>query len=254
MVGQAGRWPPGAVPGGWEAAMTGGRELAGLDPFALLDGEAERLDGFFCGLGESGWARASRCAGWTVRDVLGHLTHGEDYHRACLDGTVAAFFARFAGRGGTDLDSANALGVAGYAALSPGEALARWRAASAGNRRRFRGRGGGVVGTSVGDYPCRWQAFHVAAELATHADDIGVGAAGGEQGTRTAWRARYSRFALAEAKPHLTIHAAGARTLVTDGPDTADVGDHELAEAVMGRRDEASRLTAELRELLSIMP
>jgi hypothetical protein len=27
------------------------------------------------------------------------------------------------------------------------------------------------VDTSVGDYPCRWQAFHVAAELATHADD-----------------------------------------------------------------------------------
>jgi mycothiol maleylpyruvate isomerase-like protein len=51
-----------------------GRELAGLDPFALLDGEAERLDAFFSGLGESGWNRASRCAGWTVRDVLGHLT------------------------------------------------------------------------------------------------------------------------------------------------------------------------------------
>src|SRR5258708_2576229 len=99
------------------------RELAGLDPFALLDGEAERLDAFFSGLGESGWNRASRCAGWTVRDVLGHLTHGEDYHRACLDGTVTAFLARFAG-GGTDLDSVNALGVAGYAALSPGEVLA----------------------------------------------------------------------------------------------------------------------------------
>jgi mycothiol maleylpyruvate isomerase-like protein len=51
--------------------MTDDRELAGLDPFALLDGEAERLDAFFSGLGESGWTRASRCAGWTVRDVLG---------------------------------------------------------------------------------------------------------------------------------------------------------------------------------------
>jgi hypothetical protein len=162
--------------------------------------------------------------------------------------------ARFAGRGGTDLDSVNALGVADYAALFPGEVLARWRAASAGNRRRFRERGDGVVDTSVGDYPCRWQAFHVAAELATHADDIGVPAAGGEQGKRATWRARYSRFALAEAKPHLKIQVAGARTLVTDGPDTADVDDHELAEAVMGRLDETSRLDAKLRELLSIMP
>jgi hypothetical protein len=92
IVGQAGRWPPGAVPGGWEAGMADDRELAGLDPFALLDGEAERLDAFFSGLGEPDWNRASRCAGWTVRDVLGHLTHGEDYHRACLArGTVAAF-------------------------------------------------------------------------------------------------------------------------------------------------------------------
>jgi uncharacterized protein (TIGR03083 family) len=234
--------------------MTDDRELAGLDPFALLDGEAERLDAFFSGLGESGWTRASRCAGWTVRDVLGHLTHDEDYHRACLDGTVAAFLARFAGRGGTDLDSANALGVAGYAALSPDELLACWRAASADNRRRFRERGDGVVDTSVGDYPCRWQAFHVAAELATHADDIGVPAAGGEHGKRATWRARYSRFALAEARPHLRIQAGGAGTRVTDGSDTVEVDDHELVEAVMGRLDETSGLNAKLRELLSIMP
>jgi hypothetical protein len=50
----------------------------------------------------SGWKQASRCAGWTVRDVLGHLAAGEDYHQACLDGTVAGFLARFAERGGTD--------------------------------------------------------------------------------------------------------------------------------------------------------
>src|SRR5512146_2125143 len=167
--------------------MTDDRELAGLDPFALLDDEARRLDAFLSGLGGSGWQRASRCAGWTVRDVLGHLAAGEDYHRACLDGTVAAFLASFAGRGGTDLDSVNALGVAGYAALSPEQVLARWRAASAGNRRRFRERADGVVDTSAGGYPCRWQAFHVAAELATHAADIGVPVTHDEHGRRTAW-------------------------------------------------------------------
>ncbi len=59
---------------------------------------------------------------------------------ACLDGTVAAFLAGFAERGGTDLDSVNALGVADYAVLSPAQVLARWRAASADNRRRFRER------------------------------------------------------------------------------------------------------------------
>jgi hypothetical protein len=52
----------------------------------------------------------------------------------------------------------------------------------------------------------------------------------------------------------LKIKASGARTLVTDGPDTVDVGDQELVEAVMGRLDKTSRLDAKLRELLSIMP
>ena len=234
--------------------MTDDRELAGLDPFALLDGEAERLDGFFAGLSEPGWLRVSRCAGWTVRDVLGHLAASEDYHRACLDGTVAAFIAGLGERGATDLDSANALGVAGYAALSPGDVLARWRAASADNRRRFRERGEGVVDTSIGDYPCRWQALHVAAELATHADDIGVPVAVGEQAERTAWRARYSRFALAEAKPDLRVRTDGVRTIVTDGTDTVAADDPELVEAVMGRLDETSRLGPAQRALLAIMP
>jgi len=230
--------------------MTDDRELAGLDPFTLLDTEAGRLDSFLSGLGEPGWEQASRCAGWTVRDVLGHLAAGEDYHRA----TVAGFLARFAGRGGTGLDSVNALGVAGYAALSPAQVLARWRAASAANRRRFRERGDGTVDTSVGSYPCRWQAFHVAAELATHADDIGVPVTPGEQQERTAWRARYSRFALAEAKPQLEIRHAGTRTTVTSGPDTVEFDDDELTAAVMGRLDDTSRLSATTRALVSMMP
>jgi uncharacterized protein (TIGR03083 family) len=234
--------------------MTDDRELAGLDPFALLDTEAGRLDAFLSRLGGSGWARASRCAGWTVRDVLGHLAAGEDYHRACLDGTVAAFLAGLAERGGTDLDSVNALGVAGYADLPPAEVLARWRAASAANRRRFGERGDGVVDTSIGDYPCRWQAIHVAAELATHADDIGVPVTPGEHGQRTAWRARYSRFALAEAKPQLDIRHAAARTAVTGGPATIELDDDELIEAVMGRLDETSGFSAPSRALLSMMP
>ena len=162
--------------------------------------------------------------------------------------------AGFAERGGTDLDSVNALGVAEYVGLPSAEVLARWRAASADNRRRFRERGDGVVDTSIGDYPCRWQAVHVAAELATHADDIGVAVTHDEYGQRTAWRVRYSRFALAEAKPQLEIRQAAAATAVTDGPATVELGDDELIQAVMGRLDETSGFSATLRALLSMMP
>jgi hypothetical protein len=70
---------------------------------------------------------------------------GEDYHLACLDGTVAAFLGSFAERGCTDLNSVSALGVADYAGLSPAKVLAAWRAASGQNRRRFRERGGGLA-------------------------------------------------------------------------------------------------------------
>lgn len=108
--------------------------------------------------------------------------------------------------------------------------------------------------TSAGDYPCRWQAFHVAAELATHADDIGVPVTHDEHGQRTAWRARYSRFALAEARPRLEIRHAGGRTTVTDGPAAAEIDDEDLVEAVMGRLDQASGFSATLRALLSMMP
>jgi len=234
--------------------MTDDSELAGLDPFALLDQEARRLDTFFSRLEDSDWSRPSRCTGWTTRDVLGHLAAGEEYHRACLDGEVAKLLTQFAERGATDLDSANALGVAEYAPLSSDEVLARWRAAGAANRRRFRDRGDGTVDTSVGEYPCRWQAFHVASELATHADDIGLPVTEEEHDKRLAWRSRFSRFALAESKPNLEIRVTAGRTIVTDGDVTADLVDSELIDGVMGRLEETSRVDAASRELLSTMP
>ncbi|HXW33979.1 MAG TPA: maleylpyruvate isomerase family mycothiol-dependent enzyme [Acidimicrobiales bacterium] len=179
------------------------RELEGLDPYELLDIEASRLDDYFSGLNSGDWGRQSRCVGWTTRDMLGHLTAGEDYHRACLDGKVKELFAGFAERGATDLDSANALGVAEYSSMSTEDLHARWRETDSENRRSFRERGSGAMDTSVGDYPSRLQAFHVASELATHADDIGVPVTDEERARRRAWRARFSRFALAETKPGL---------------------------------------------------
>ena len=229
-------------------------ELAGLDPFDILDQEAARLDAFFAGLADEAWSNPSRCAGWSVRDVLAHLAAAEEYHRACLDGSVARLMAHYAARGAADMDGFNALGVADRAEMASSELLAEWRAGNAESRRRFRERGDGVVDTSVGDYPCRWQAFHVASELATHADDVSVPIAEGERDERRQWRVRFSRFALAEIKPDLQTEVLGCRTVVSDGSVRVDVDDEQLIEGVAARLDERSSLDAAARRMLSTMP
>ena len=94
----------------------------------------------------------------------------------------------------------------------------------------------------------------MASELATHADDVGVPVSDGEREERTAWRARFSRFALAEAKPRLQLRVTGAHTVVTDGSASVDLDDDELIAGVAGRLGEMSRLDAPLRQMLSTMP
>jgi uncharacterized protein (TIGR03083 family) len=235
--------------------VTDDHELDGLDPFDLLDQEAARLYAFFRSLpdDDSAWSLPTRCQGWNVRDVLGHLAAGEDYHRACLEGTVAALLKGFGERGATDLDSANALGVQDYADRAPGQLVEEWRAANAVSRGLFRERGDGSVDTSIGEYPCRWQAFHVASELATHADDIDVLVTGDERDGRRAWRAPFSRFALSETKSDLSIKVAGGKTVVGDGTINVELDDDELIEAVAGRVDDSSRLDFRARKMLSTM-
>ena len=53
--------------------MVDDADLQGLDPYELMEAEAARLDRFFSGLDDATWSRPSRCAGWSVRDVLAHL-------------------------------------------------------------------------------------------------------------------------------------------------------------------------------------
>ena len=228
--------------------------LAGLDPPALLDREAERLDVFFAALPGGGWSRPSRCDGWTVRDVLAHLTSSEEYHHACLDGTVAVFLADFAAKGATDVDAATAIAIAGLADVSTGELLDRWRDADVETRQGYRQRGDGTVDTSVGEYPARWQACHVALELATHADDIGVPVTDDERRSRLDWMARVSCFALAEAKPDAVVSHTHGGTHVRIGAVDLTLDDNQLVAAVAARLDDSSGLDARTRAALSTMP
>ena len=198
--------------------MTDDQDLAGLDPYDLMATEADRLDRYFAGLDDAAMDSAHRAATvGRVRDMLAHLTASEDYNRACLDGTAGAFLASMGERGVTDLASANEVGIRDLDGVATPELLATWRTRAAENREAFRARDGGDVDSSVGAYPARWQAFHLAFELAIHADDVGVPVADSEAAARTQWLAQFGRFALKETKPETETEAHDGRTRVRGG-------------------------------------
>lgn len=53
-------------------------DLVGLDPYELMDVEAQRLDRYLGTLDDEEWNRPTRCEGWSVRDVLAHLAASEE--------------------------------------------------------------------------------------------------------------------------------------------------------------------------------
>jgi uncharacterized protein (TIGR03083 family) len=234
--------------------MTDDRDLHGLDPYDLMDGEAARLDAYFSGLGDADWAKPSRCEGWSVRDVLAHLASSEDYNHASLDGTVGAFLAAWGEKGATDLTSANEIGIRALDDHSTDQLVADWRIANAMTRDKLRERDGDNIDTSVGAYPARWQAFHLAFELAVHADDVGVPVTPYEADARVAWEAAFGRFALKELDKGLEIDASGGTTRVQGEAIDVDLPDAVFVAAVAARLDPDAPFDVDQRTLLSATP
>jgi uncharacterized protein (TIGR03083 family) len=234
--------------------LTHDRDLQGLDPYDVFDQEADRLDRFFTSIDGDDWSRPTRCPGWSVRDVLGHLRAGEVYFQACLDGTVDELLARFGERGVTDLHGANALGIADFADVPTDRLFEQWRVVNADTRARFRDRDGGEVDSMVGAYPARWQTFHVASELATHADDVGVPATAQEEPARTRWRAAISRFALKEFRQNVEAEPVGDSTRYRVGDVEGTVSERDFVALVAGRPPDDPSIPERVREALSTMP
>lgn len=227
-------------------------ELQGLDPFALLDAESLRLERFFAGLDAGAWERPTRCEGWRVRDLLAHLAGGEEYNHACLAGDPQAFVAPLLEQGLQGLDEMNDWMVRQREDLPVAQVLDEWRAASAETRAGLRALGvDGTLETMVGPYPAGLQAFHLAMEAATHADDAGVPVAGDEEPDRTAWRARVVRWGLRhEHEPPVEVAAGdGVNRLELDG-QTLSLSDAELVEAAVARLPGDHELPAAAREQL----
>jgi hypothetical protein len=171
-----------------------------------------------------------------------------------LEGTVGEFLAAWGEQGATDLNSANEIGIRDLDDRSTDQLIAEWRVANAETRAKLRERAGDDIDTSVGPYPARWQAFHLAFELAVHADDVGVPVTAAEADGRLAWEAAFGRFALKELDKGLTLDARNGTTRVQgDGIDT-ELPDTLFVTAVAARLEPDAPLTAEQRALLSATP
>ncbi|MCU1344808.1 MAG: hypothetical protein JWL70_1074 [Acidimicrobiia bacterium] len=227
-------------------------ELRELDPYVLLYDERTRLDNFFGSRQDHDWDAPTRCEGWALRDLLAHLAASEEYNQACLEDSVPSFLEQQGARGATDLDSINGLGVSDRAGRSPAEVLEEWRTATTRTHRGLRHRDGQLLNTAAGPYPARLQAFHLAAELATHADDAGVAETDDERPGRVDWRAKFSRFVLAEEKHGLRVSSDSGRTHVIGADFTVTLDDAVLVEAVAARLPAGNELSDEVRSALSM--
>lgn len=227
-------------------------EIADLDPFELLDAEAERLYRFLTGLAGEEWEPDTRCEGWRRREIVSHVAGGDTYHTACLDDRVEELFAAAAAAGVRGFDAFNAWQIAQRADRPAAEVLDEWWKLSVDVRRRMRERGPeATMSSSVGPYPVGLMAFHVASEYATHYDDMyPPPLQADERAARTAWRKKVSRFAIAERALPLTVEDA-AGGVVVRGPDwDFTFTDDDFVEAVVVRLPPEHPFPAEHREAM----
>jgi uncharacterized protein (TIGR03083 family) len=230
--------------------VAGEQHVADLDPFDLLDVEAERVAAFFSS--DPDWTAPTRCEGWRVRELLAHCAGVETYHLACLDDAIGPLFEEGAKHGVSDVDSFNDWLVKRRSDASTDELLAEWRDKNLAVRRRMRELGrDGSMASSVGPYPVGLMAFHVASEYATHADDMDVEIPDAEQAGRAAWRRKVSLFAVEEAGKPVEIEARGDdMLLVRSGAKQAELHETDFVEAVSARLPADHPLDAELKDAL----
>jgi uncharacterized protein (TIGR03084 family) len=103
---------------------------------SALAEQVDELDGLVRDLDEEGLAQPSRCPGWSISDVLLHLSQTNEMTVASAEGRFTGEAAAFGDRGGAAPPDATINDLAGMAVAAergrPGkEVYDRWRASSA---------------------------------------------------------------------------------------------------------------------------
>lgn len=212
-----------------------------IDPAvtALVD-EQQALDDHLDGLDDRGWAAPSRCAGWSVSDVVLHLGQTNEMAVASLEGTMPQFLARMA-EGlppAADVDAGAAAMVERERGAPPAEVRARWDASVAALRDRLAAADPGARVTWVaGELSVRTLATTRLAETWIHGGDVAV--ASGPQPAptdrlwhiaRLAWRtvpyafARAGRPAPGPVVFDLVGPGGAAWRFAADAGDAGDAG------------------------------
>jgi uncharacterized protein (TIGR03084 family) len=147
---------------------------------SALAEQVGELDGLLCGLDEAGWARPSRCPGWTVSDVVLHLAQTDEAVVASAEGhfgeamtSFAALAAGAPGASGASVDDAAGLAVAAERGRPGRDVHLRWRAASAAQAAALRACDPATrLAWVAGQLPARTLATTRLAETWIHSGDV----------------------------------------------------------------------------------
>ncbi len=201
------------------------------DPFSTLDSEINRVNTFFTSLNPQDWKSATRCEGWSTRDMAAHLDSDEEYNEACLNDTVGDLIADF-----TSLDDFNKRQIQKRAHLSNAEMLTQWRDRQSRVRDAWEKLGlKAKIPTFIGPYPLHAQIWHITSEYATHADDMGVPVPSADKNTRLMWRFQFSAFAVQEKKNPPGLARKGNRMMVFSDQHRLALSEEDFVSAVSAR-------------------
>jgi uncharacterized protein (TIGR03084 family) len=142
---------------------------------AALDEQQAELEGLLVGLDDDGWAKPSRCPGWSVADVVLHLAQTNELAAAGGDGSFVERFDRFMPSGVRAVDDGADQAVAAERGASAAQLLERWRASAAAQRDLFAGSDPARrLPWVIDQLPARTLATTRLAEAWTHTGDIAV--------------------------------------------------------------------------------